>query len=122
MFKKEEAAQRFRNNSGATVLVSDESGGEGRNFEFADAVLHYDTPFQVARIEQRIGRLDRIGRSKMRGDVRSVVIYAEGTVEEGLVRCYDEGINVYRESVSGLEFSLRDQELRISTSALGRRH
>jgi ATP-dependent helicase HepA len=116
--QKEEAAQRFRNNCGAVVLVSDESGGEGRNFEFADAVLHYDTPFQVARIEQRIGRLDRIGRSKMRGDVRSVVICAQGTVEEALVRCYDEGVNVYRESVSGLEFSLRDQELRICTSAL----
>ena len=116
--EKEEAAQRFRNNRGKTILVCDESGGEGRNFEFADAVMHYDTPFQVARVEQRIGRLDRIGRSRTRNDVRSLVLCAMGTIEEALIRCYDEGVNVYRESVSGLEFSLRDQERLICIAAL----
>jgi ATP-dependent helicase HepA len=116
--EKELSAQVFRNTDGRMILVSDETGGEGRNFEFADAVLHYDTPWQVAKVEQRIGRLDRIGRHSHRSDVRSIVICATGTIEEALIRCYDEGINVYRESVSGLEFSLHDQELRICDAAL----
>jgi len=116
--EKELSAQVFRKTDGRMILVSDESGGEGRNFEFADVVLHYDTPWQVAKVEQRIGRLDRIGRNRYRSDVRSIVICAAGTIEEALVRCYDEGINVYRESVSGLEFSLHEQELSICDAAL----
>ena len=116
--EKELSAQAFRNADGRMILVSDETGGEGRNFEFADVVLHYDTPWQVAKVEQRIGRLDRIGRHKYRGDVRSIVICAMNTIEDALVRCYDEGINVYRESVSGLEFSLHEQEISICDGAL----
>lgn len=116
--QKEEAASRFRRDSTTRVLISDETGGEGRNFEFADAVVHYDTPWHVSRVEQRIGRLDRIGRTRFRRDVVSVVICPSGTVEEALIRCYDEGLNVYQESVSGLEFSLRQQESQLVSAAL----
>ncbi|MFN7919075.1 MAG: SNF2-related protein [Bryobacteraceae bacterium] len=116
--QKEEAASRFRRDPATRILVSDETGGEGRNFEFADAVVHYDTPWQISRVEQRIGRLDRIGRTRFRSDVTSVVICPSGTVEEALIRCYDEGLNVYQESVSGLEFSLRQQESQLVSAAL----
>jgi len=116
--QKEEAASRFRRDPATRVLVSDETGGEGRNFEFADAVVHYDTPWHVSRVEQRIGRLDRIGRTRFRSDVASVVICPSGTVEEALIRCYDDGLNVYQESVSGLEFSLRQQESQLVSAAL----
>ena len=80
--------------------------------------MHYDTPWHVSRVEQRIGRLDRIGRTRFRSDVMSVVIYPSGTVEESLIRCYDEGLNVYQESVSGIEFSLRQQESQLVSAAL----
>jgi ATP-dependent helicase HepA len=116
--QKEEAASRFRRDSATRVLMSDETGGEGRNFEFADAVVHYDTPWHVSRVEQRIGRLDRIGRTRFRRDVVSVVICPSGTVEEALIRCYDKGLKVYQESISGLEFSLRQQESQLVTAAL----
>jgi len=116
--QKEDAASRFRRDPATQVLVSDETGGEGRNFEFADGVVHYDTPWQVSRVEQRIGRLDRIGRTRFRSDVISVVIYPSGTVEEALIRCYDDGLNVYQESVSGIEFSLRQQESQLVSAAL----
>ncbi len=115
---KEDAATRFRSDPAVRLLISDETGGEGRNFEFADVVVHYDTPWQVSRIEQRIGRLDRIGRTRYRSDVHSSVFYSEGSVEEALVHCYDDGLNVYRDSISGLEFSLKEQELHIVGAAL----
>jgi ATP-dependent helicase HepA len=110
---KEEAVQSFRSDARKRLLVCDESGGEGRNFEFAGALIHFDQPWHVGRIEQRIGRLDRIGRDAYGSDVRSLVILAKNSVEEALVSCYNEGFGVYTESISGLEFSLREQEERL---------
>src|ERR1035437_1313414 len=60
------------------------TGSEGRNFQFARAVVHYDQPWQLARVEQRIGRLDRIGCTRYRKDVLSSVICAAATIEEAL--------------------------------------
>jgi len=117
--EKEDAAMRFRSDPATFALISDETGGEGRNFEFADAVVLYDTPWQVSRVEQRIGRLDRIGRKKFGDYVLSITICAEGSLEHALVRCLDDGLNVYRESISGLEFSLREQERHLAEAALG---
>src|SRR5262249_4376165 len=53
---------RFRAEDGPSLLVSTEAGGEGRNFEFCHRLVLYDLPWKPAIVEQRIGRLDRIGR------------------------------------------------------------
>ena len=87
---KEASVARFRDSRACWLLVSDETGGEGRNFQFADEILHFDTPWSAARIEQRIGRLDRLGREAAR-DVVSNVIFSETSAESGLVQCYDRG-------------------------------
>lgn len=115
--EKEENVQRFRSDPEAWLLLSDESGGEGRNFQFAGAVVHYDTPWYVSRVEQRVGRLDRLGRSV--SEVPVSVLFGRGTPEEDLVKCYADGFRVYERSVSGLEFSLRDLELDLVSSLLG---
>jgi ATP-dependent helicase HepA len=46
------------------MLLCSEAGGEGRNFQFCDAMIHFDLPTDPVALEQRIGRLDRIGRTK----------------------------------------------------------
>ena len=51
----------FRESSVALLLCT-EAGGEGRNFQFCDRMVHFDLPFDPVELEQRIGRLDRIGR------------------------------------------------------------
>ena len=56
-----EVAQ-FRAEDGPSILVSTEAGGEGRNFEFCHRLVLYDLPWKPSTVEQRIGRLDRIGR------------------------------------------------------------
>ena len=107
---KETQVTRFRRDSGCQILVCDESGGEGRNFQFASAVVHFDLPWSVAAVEQRIGRLDRIGR---RESVLSVVVAAKHSIEAAWLRCLKDGFEVFGRSISGLEFVLRETEHRV---------
>jgi ATP-dependent helicase HepA len=53
---------RFREPEGPSLLISTEAGGEGRNFEFCHRLVLFDLPWKPSIVEQRIGRLDRIGR------------------------------------------------------------
>jgi ATP-dependent helicase HepA len=115
---KETSARDFERKPGVWLMIVDESGGEGRNFQFADAIVHYDHPWHISRIEQRIGRLDRIGRTREQGDVKSHVIFRSGTTEDGLIACYADGLGVYQSSISGLEFGLRDVEQTIAETAV----
>jgi len=116
--EKEENVRRFKTDPKTWLLVSDETGGEGRNFQFADEIIHFDNPWFVSKVEQRIGRLDRIGRDRVRPDVISNVLFCEGTAEAGLVHCYAQGLGVYSRSISGLEFALRGVEEKIAQTAL----
>lgn len=90
----------FRNPEGYPVLLSTESGGEGRNFQFCHRLVHFDLPWEPSRIEQRIGRLDRIGQTF---EVESTVFLIEDTVEEQAVTLLDERVGVFRQTVGGLE-------------------
>ncbi len=105
--EKEENVHRFRTESICQILVSDETGGEGRNFQFAGAIVHYDLPWSVAAIEQRVGRLDRIGRVSA---VKSYLLYQADSIEAGFVACLVDGFRVFTTSISGLEFMLKDSE------------
>lgn len=101
----QEAADNFQRKSMCRFMVCDVLGGEGRNFQMADEVLHVDLPWSPSDLEQRIGRLDRIGRND---EVCSVVFYAEETLEQDLFLLWHEGLNLFQESLSGLEIVLGD--------------
>lgn len=116
---KEENVRRFRVDPRVAVMVSDESGGEGRNFQFAHSLLHADLPWQPAVIEQRIGRLDRLGRETISSEVISHVCLIAGGWEAGLYACYHDGLNLFGSSISGLEFALRRLQDEIIDAALG---
>jgi ATP-dependent helicase HepA len=118
--EKEQNVRQFQAQARTWLLVSDETGGEGRNFQFADELVHFDNPWYAARVEQRIGRLDRLGRDRVRLDVISNVFFSDGSVEAGLVHCYHEGLRVYDQSISGLEFALKEVEQSIVDVALQR--
>ena len=106
----------FQRSQRRPVLVSDELGGEGRNFQMAEAVLHLQSPWSVARLEQRIGRLDRIGRDADR-DVRSVVFVGPSAVEKQVHRTHSQVFGVHERSIGGLEFILPKLQRRIHESA-----
>ena len=84
------------------MIICDETGGEGRNFQNASMVIHLDLPWNANALEQRIGRLDRLGRDPDM-DVLSVVLYAEDTVEEQLFHIWKDGMKLFDQSLSGLE-------------------
>lgn len=101
----DDAADRFQSDPGCRVMVCDSLGGEGRNFQIASALIHLDMPWSPVELEQRIGRLDRIGRSD---EVLSVVITAAETVDEQLYKLWADIVGVFTESLSGLEIALED--------------
>ncbi len=116
--QKEENVLSFQADPRIFFMVSDETGGEGRNFQFASEIIHFDLPWYVGRIEQRIGRIDRLGRENVRDDAVSVVIFNDDSVEAGLYQCYNAGFQVFTRSISGLEFALRELEQQIVEKAI----
>lgn len=98
---------RFQNEMQCRILLCDETGGEGRNLQNADIVIHIDLPWDANAIEQRIGRLDRLGREVDR-TILSIVIYSEGTLEGELYKFWSKGLKIFNKSLSGLEIIMND--------------
>ena len=74
------------------VLLCSESGGEGRNIQFCNTLINFDIPWNPMAIEQRVGRIDRIGQSR---EVFVFNLVTRGTVEEQMLRLLDEKINMF---------------------------
>lgn len=98
---------RFQNEPQCRILLCDETGGEGRNLQNADIVLHIDLPWDANAIEQRIGRLDRLGRNADR-KVLSVVVHTGDTLEGELYKFWRDGLGVFQKSLSGLEIIMSE--------------
>ncbi|MGD8177298.1 RNA polymerase-associated protein RapA [Marinimicrobium sp. ARAG 43.8] len=77
---------------GAQVLICSEIGSEGRNFQFAQDLVLFDLPLNPDLLEQRIGRLDRIGQQ---GDVNIHVPFYPDTAQERLMMWYHEGLDAF---------------------------
>lgn len=88
--EKDAAVQAFR--SHARVLVATETGGEGRNLQFANTLINFDLPWNPMRIEQRIGRVHRIGQKR---DVFILNLCLAGTLEEYLLQILHDKINMF---------------------------
>lgn len=106
---------KFQTDPECQILICDKSGGEGRNLQCADYIVHIDLPWDISELEQRIGRLDRMGRDTSI-PVTSVVFYATGTYEEQLIKFWNEGLNVFEQSLSGLEIMMYDINNKIRNS------
>lgn len=94
---------KFQNDRNCKILLCDYSGGEGRNFQCADFVIHIDLPWDANMIEQRIGRLDRLERDTNRNIVYSVAIHTINTIEDSLFKFWNEGLKIFTQSLSGME-------------------
>jgi len=105
---------RFHADDGPSILISTEAGGEGRNFEFCHRLVLYDLPWKPSTVEQRIGRLDRIGRQM---PVRIVYFRPASGIGADVVRLF-ESIGLFREPMAGLEPQLAHLERAIEDIAL----
>ena len=98
LIERDRAAAYFADaESGARALICSEIGSEGRNFQFAQHLVCYDLPAHPDLLEQRIGRLDRIGQV---GVVNIHVPVSEGSVEDVRFRWFHEGLNAFETSCS----------------------
>ena len=105
--EKDDAVERFKNDAGPQVLISTEAGGEGRNFQFCHILVNYDLPWNPMRVEQRIGRVDRIGQKSA---VSIFNLWVKDTVEERVLDVLEKRIKVFEETVGGLDPILGDTE------------
>ena len=93
LLERDQAAAYFAEDSyGAQILLCSEIGSEGRNFQFASDLILFDLPANPDVLEQRIGRLDRIGQENR---IQIHVPYLVGTAQERMFRWYNEGLNIF---------------------------
>jgi ATP-dependent helicase HepA len=90
---------QFRSPSGPSMLLATECGGEGRNFEFCRRIVLFDLPWSPSTLEQRIGRLDRIGRDR---PVEIVTLAPPRGLGASIASLY-ESVGIFREPLGGLE-------------------
>ncbi len=95
---KNTAIEQFRDE--VPVLVSTESGGEGRNLQFCNTMINFDLPWNPMRIEQRIGRLHRIGQTR---DVFVFNLSVKGTLEDYIIDLLDNKINMFEMVIGEIE-------------------
>ena len=105
--EKDHAVARFKDGGGPQLLISTEAGGEGRNLQFCHLLVNYDLPWNPMRIEQRIGRLDRIGQEHV---VSIFNFDVEDTIEQRILEVLEQRIGVFQETVGGLDPILGDTE------------
>lgn len=111
------AARKFQNDEKCRFIICDKSGGEGRNFQKAEVIIHFDMSWSPAMMEQRIGRLDRIGRDIER-DVNSIVIYSNVVIEKEIYEILNDSLNVFEKSLSGLEIIFDKLQRKIANAYL----
>lgn len=91
--ERDKAANYFaQDEDGAQILICSEIGSEGRNFQFAHHLVLFDLPLLPDLLEQRIGRLDRIGQ---RHDIQIHLPYFSGSAQHVLVDWYHQGLNAF---------------------------
>lgn len=82
------------------VLVSTESGGEGLNFQFCNQIVNFDLPWNPMRLEQRIGRVHRLGQSR---DVHIFNLLTKDTIEEHIMYLLHQKINMFETIIGELD-------------------
>ncbi len=105
--KKDRSVELFREGAGPQILVSTEAGGEGRNFQFCHYLVNYDLPWNPMKVEQRIGRVDRIGQE------HPVIVFnfhVKDTIESRILDVLERRIGLFEEAVGGLEPILGETE------------
>ena len=99
--QKEAAVNAFRGS--ARLLLATESGSEGRNLQFAHAVCNFDLPWNPMKIEQRVGRLSRIGQAH---DVHIFNLVASGTVEAAVLHLLEAKLNLFELVIGEIDMIL----------------
>jgi SNF2 family DNA or RNA helicase len=99
--QKDEAIRRFE--AEGQILLSTEAAGEGRNLQFCHVMINFDLPWNPQRIEQRVGRIHRIGQTKQ---VEIFNLSAQGTIEDYMLNILDRKLNMFELVIGEMEMIL----------------
>ncbi|MEG4999389.1 protein DpdE [Microcoleus sp. B4-D4] len=100
----EKSLNQFKNDRNCFILVCDSSAEEGRNFQFVDWMIHFELPWSPNRLEQRIGRIDRIGRPL---NVQFTVFAGsdlEDSPHDAWYQLLKDGFGIFHQSIASLQF------------------
>ena len=112
---RDNAKCRFRDRE-ADVLLCTDAAAEGLNFQFCGALINYDMPWNPMRVEQRIGRIDRLGQENR--IIRIINLHYEGTVETDVYRALRNRIGLFESVVGRLQPILAQLPRTISEAVL----
>lgn len=104
--KKDWMTDLFKNRF--QVLVATEAGGEGINLQFCNHVINFDLPWNPMRVEQRIGRVHRLGQTR---DVKIYNLATTGTIEEHIVSLLEEKIQMFELVIGELDLILGNMKV-----------
>jgi ATP-dependent helicase HepA len=105
----ESVIRKFESANDTAVLIADSSAEEGRNFQFADLLVHVGVQSDANRMEQRIGRCDRWQINDTHAEHRSLIVTdssASGTFAGAWTRVLKEGFGVFDSSIASLQFAV----------------
>jgi SNF2 family DNA or RNA helicase len=112
---KQESLAQFESLLGPNILLSSEVAAEGVDLQFSSLVINYDLPWNPAKIEQRIGRIDRIGQEEEQILIWNFVY--EDTVDDRVYERLLERLNIFRQALGSMEAVL-GEEIRALTYEL----
>ncbi len=92
LLERDRQAAWFQDPDGPALMISAPLGAEGRNFQCAKHLVLFDLPFDPEQVEQRIGRLDRIGQG---AEIAIHLPYVPGTPQERLLRLFRDGLGLF---------------------------
>lgn len=114
---KETIKQEFTSSGGTNILICTDSASEGLNLQTADALINYDLPWNPMRVEQRIGRIDRIGQEN---EVVKIINYAyEDSVDGDIYEELESRLNLFEDVVGPMRPVLNSLEGDIKTAVMG---
>ena len=109
---KDETIREFRSSPDADVLLSSEVGSEGIDLQFARVVINYDLPWNPMRVEQRIGRIDRLGQDAEK--ICVVNLFYQHTIDARIYQRLFERLRIFEGALGSLEPVLGDRIQRLT--------
>lgn len=119
MEERQETIELFKKDSGRRILLSSEVGSEGIDLQFCRVMVNYDLPWNPMKVEQRIGRIDRIGQKAERITILNFAV--TDTIEEKILSRLYERIGIFEKSLGDLEPILGEMTEKLHNELLSRR-
>lgn len=113
---KHETIRLFRKSKEAKILLSSEVASEGIDLQFARVLVNYDLPWNPMKVEQRIGRIDRLGQNSKKITIWN--LFYENTIDARIYTRLYERLNIFEKALGGLEPILGDEIRRLTEDLL----